>query len=199
MIQAASGRRAALTVALVTLTFLVSSCARIGSAVEHARATGQASPVPWPGPCRGLVMPQTAVVQREPASDASAAGFPLKNLSPFRHSIAGSDVTRQLLFSACGAVPATCNFISTLPSTVLNGYIVTFFYGKERVATLVGTPSLPCGTLFLIKGGSGPSPADEGAPFGESYPGWIDLHGNAQSFFGELASALRVPISSLRS
>lgn len=199
MIQAASGRQAALAIALVTLTSIVSSCARSGNEVKHSGPTSQASPVTWQGPCRGLVMPQTAVIQREPASDASATGFPLKNLSPFRHSLPGLDITRQLLFSACGAIPAKCNFISTLQSTVLNGYIVTFFYGTERVATLVGTPSLPCGTLFLIKGGPGPSPSEEGAPFMESYPGWVDLHGNAQSFFAELASALKVPISSLSS
>ena len=89
--------------------------------------------------------------------------------------------------------------MTVFQATVLNGYVVTFFYEKHRVATLVGTPSIPCGTLFLIPGARGPSPKQCVAPFAESYPGWIDLAGNAQRFFAELAAALMVPIASLTS
>lgn len=89
--------------------------------------------------------------------------------------------------------------MTVLPATLLNGYVVTFLYEKHRIATLVGTPSVPCGTLFLIAGARGPSPAQLVAPFLESYPGWIDLAGNAHGFFAKLASALKVPIASLTS
>jgi hypothetical protein len=89
--------------------------------------------------------------------------------------------------------------MTVLPATVLNGYVVTFFYKKHRIATLVGTPGIPCGTLFLIPGARGPSPAQRVAPFAESYPGWIDLAGNEHGFFAELASALKVPVASLTS
>lgn len=89
--------------------------------------------------------------------------------------------------------------MTVLPATLLNGYVVTFLYGKHRVATLVGTPSVPCGTLFLIAGARGPSPAQQLAPFLESYPGWIDLAGSAHAFFDELATALKAPVASLTS
>lgn len=89
--------------------------------------------------------------------------------------------------------------MTVLPATLLNGYVATFLYKKHRVATLVGTPSVPCGTLFLIAGGRGPSPSQERAPYVERYPGWINLAGNAPGFFAELASALKVPVASLTS
>lgn len=87
--------------------------------------------------------------------------------------------------------------MTVFQATVLNGYVVTFFYEKHRVATLVGTPSVPCGTLFLIAGARAPSPAQQVAPFLEGYPGWVDLAGNAHGFFAELAFALKVPVATL--
>lgn len=193
------GSRVALVVGLGTITLLASSCALPGSGGKHSGSTNQTSLIAWPGPCRGLAMPQTVTVQREPTSDARATGFPLKNLSPFKRSIRDPLVTEHLMASACSTSPVSCNFITTLQSTVLNGYIVTFFHEQRRVATLVGTPSLPCGTLFLIKGSKGPRSSEEGAPFIVSYPGWIDLHGHARSFFADLAAALKVPLASLTS
>jgi hypothetical protein len=193
------GRRVALMVGLGTITLLASSCALTGSGVKHSGSSSQTSLVAWPGPCRGLTMPQTVTIQREPTSDARATGFPLKNLSPFKRSIRDPVVTGHLMASACGTPPVNCDFITTLQSTLLNGYIVAFFHDQRRVATLVGTPSLPCGTLFLIKGSQGPSPLQEGTPFLQSYPSWIDLAGHAQSFFAELAAALKVPVASLTS
>jgi hypothetical protein len=41
--------------------------------------------------------------------------------------------------------------------------------------------------------------SEAGAPFLQSYPGWIDLADHAQSFFAELAAALKVSVASLTS
>jgi hypothetical protein len=89
--------------------------------------------------------------------------------------------------------------MTVLPATLLNGYLVTFLRGRSRLATVVGTPSIPCGTLFLVEGSSGPPAQESSAPFLAGHPGWIDLSGNAKAFFSLLARAPRVPVAQLTS
>lgn len=182
------------------LTLALISCGLPWNGQPHSgHAKLQVARITSPGPCRGLLIPQTVLIQREPTPDAKATGFPLTNISPFSRSLGSEAVTRQLMAAACATPPGRCVTISVFQGTVLNGYIVTFFYEKHRVATLVGTPAVPCGTLFLIPRTRKPSPAQLVAPFVASYHGWIDLAGNAHGFFAELASALKVPVQSLTS
>lgn len=192
----ACGRRRLLV--LLALLLTLSSCGRAAPGGAEARSPGPA-PVRLPGPCASLSLPEGAAVVREPDPAARATGFPVINSSFFRRRLNTPALVSELLAAACAIPPGSCVTMTVLPATLLNGYLVTFLRGERRLATVVGTPSVPCGTLFLVKGSSGPSAQESRAPFLASYPGWIDLSGNAKAFFALLARALRVPVARLTS
>lgn len=89
--------------------------------------------------------------------------------------------------------------MTILPATLLNGYAIAFYTHGMGVATVVGTASVPCATLFLNKGNDGQSLQAEAAPFLIPGPGWIDVSDNARAFFSKLATTLNAPRSWLTS
>ena len=194
----ARGRRGPQLLVLLSLLLTLSSCGRAAPGGAGARSPGPA-PVRLPGPCASLSLPQAALVVREPTPDARATGFPVINSSFYRRRLDAPTLARELLAAACATPEGSCSTVTVLPATLLNGYLVTFLRGRRRLATVVGTPSIPCGTLFLVAGSSGPPAQESTAPFLAIHPGWIDLSGNAKAFFALLASALRVPVARLTS
>ncbi|MHB8325356.1 MAG: hypothetical protein ACYDHB_13235 [Candidatus Dormibacteria bacterium] len=188
-----------MTLGVAVAALLLASCAPAPpSSLASARPL-PATLMSGPGPCHNLVLPQTMVIRRETGNGAAATGFPMTNVSPFVRSIRSTTLTRQLFASACAVVGQKCVTMTILPATTLNGYTIAFYAHGISVATVVGTPAAPCGTLFLNKRTNSHSLQAEEAPFLIPGPGWIDVSDNAQAFFSKLATTLNVLRSSLTS